>query len=53
MHTIVRYDGKGVVVLRSIEDARKLAFQGPCIAEELVDLAMELSVVVVRAADGS
>ncbi|KAJ1448795.1 hypothetical protein M885DRAFT_537783 [Pelagophyceae sp. CCMP2097] len=47
------YDGKGVVVLRSADDAARKAFPGPCIAEALVDIELELSVVVARCADGT
>lgn len=46
------YDGFGVSVVRTAEDAATLA-EGECIAETLVDIACEIGVVVARALDGS
>ncbi|KAJ8602647.1 hypothetical protein CTAYLR_004123 [Chrysophaeum taylorii] len=39
------YDGRGVKVLRSPEDA---AFSGECLLEDLIDVKAELSVIVAR-----
>lgn len=44
------YDGRGVLVLGS---AGAEVLGGECIAEEMVDFAKELAVVVARAPDGS
>ncbi|MDP3178521.1 MAG: ATP-grasp domain-containing protein [Spirochaetaceae bacterium] len=44
------YDGRGVAVLASASDA---TLPGPSFAEEKVDFAKELAVVVARAPDGS
>lgn len=44
------YDGKGVAILRSAEDA---AFDGPCVLEQPVDIAKELSVIVARNPSGA
>lgn len=43
------YDGKGVRVLR---DASAPAFDAPCVLEDLVDIALELSVIVARNPSG-
>ncbi len=49
------YDGKGQYAVTSAEDAHA-GFQRlgatPCVLEQRVDLALELSVIVARAADG-
>jgi 5-(carboxyamino)imidazole ribonucleotide synthase len=49
------YDGKGQVRVDTLEDARS-AFEQlgnrPCVLEELVDLAREISVVLVRGSNG-
>lgn len=50
------YDGKGQVVVHSIDETRE-AFstleQAPCVLEQRVDLALEVSVVLARAVDGA
>lgn len=49
------YDGKGQVAVNNLEDARR-GFsdlkQTPCVLEERVDLANEVSVVLARGVDG-
>lgn len=49
------YDGKGQIAVTDIDAARK-AFHDlggkPCVLEERVDLAMELSVILTRSIDG-
>lgn len=45
------YDGKGVQVLRTIEDLN-LAFDAPSILEEMVPFKKELSVIVARNENG-
>ncbi len=45
------YDGKGVSVLRTDADIAA-AFGVPCVVEELVDIAKELSVIITRNAAG-
>lgn len=46
------YDGKGVMALRSAEDAAE-AFTGPCVLEHQVSIDKELAVLVVRSDDGT
>lgn len=46
------YDGRGVMPIRSLEDATQ-AFDGPCVLEERADIALELAVLVARADDGT
>ena len=50
------YDGKGQMEVTDVETARA-AFEalgdGPCVLEEKVDLALELSVVLARGVDGA
>lgn len=46
------YDGKGVMAIRSLEDAIG-AFSGPCVLEEQADIALELAVLVVRSSGGA
>lgn len=41
------YDGKGVAVIKSEDDLRKL-LSGPCLIEELVDIEKEIAVIVAR-----
>jgi 5-(carboxyamino)imidazole ribonucleotide synthase len=41
------YDGKGVMKLKSAEDIAN-AFDGACVLEEMIDFAMEISVIVSR-----
>lgn len=45
------YDGRGVMVIRSIQELQKLP-DGPCIAEELVPFKNELAVIVARNPSG-
>ena len=45
------YDGKGVQVIRTKADLKKL-FDAPCVIEDLVDIDKELSVVVARNLNG-
>ena len=42
------YDGKGVAVIRSMEEVEKKLLAGPCMVEDLVDIDQELAVVVAR-----
>ena len=44
------YDGKGVAILRSPSDT---GFDAPCVLEQPVDIAKELSVIVARNPSGS
>ncbi|MBK8226313.1 MAG: ATP-grasp domain-containing protein [Flavobacteriales bacterium] len=46
------YDGKGVMAIDSPADAAR-AFDAPCVLEERADVAMELAVIVARAANGT
>lgn len=46
------YDGKGVMAIDSVADAER-AFDAPCVLEERADIAMELAVIVARAANGT
>lgn len=46
------YDGKGVMAIDSATDAPR-AFDAPCVLEERADIAMELAVIVARAANGT
>jgi len=46
------YDGRGVKILRSPDDL-SLALPCPCIIEEKIEIIKEISVLVVRHADGS
>ncbi len=41
------YDGKGVMKLKSADDIAN-AFDGACVLEEMIDFAMEISVIVSR-----
>lgn len=45
------YDGKGVMAIRDAADIER-AFDGPCLLEKGVDIAMELAVLVLRSSDG-
>lgn len=45
------YDGKGVQIIRSKEDLQ-IAFEGPCVVEELVPFIKELSVIIARNKQG-
>lgn len=46
------YDGKGVAILRSTEDLEKKILPGPCLAEVLAPIRVELAVVAARNASG-
>jgi 5-(carboxyamino)imidazole ribonucleotide synthase len=46
------YDGKGVMALNGPGDAAK-AFDGPCVLEQRIPVAVELAVLVVRDAVGN
>lgn len=46
------YDGRGVVSVPTLADAHK-AFDGPCVLEERVEIALELAVLVVRSKAGA
>ena len=46
------YDGKGVMKLSRAEDAQ-VAFRGPCVLEQHVEIAKELAVIVVRSDEGT
>jgi len=46
------YDGRGVMPIESLADAER-AFDGPCVLEERADIALELAVLVARAANGT
>lgn len=45
------YDGKGVKIVKSSDDVGSL-LEGPCIAEDYVDVKKELSVIAVRNKQG-
>jgi 5-(carboxyamino)imidazole ribonucleotide synthase len=42
------YDGKGVQILKSLEDAKQNGFDTPSILEEKIDIEKEISVIVAR-----
>jgi len=46
------YDGKGVAILRTRADLESKLLTGPCLAEVLVPLQIELAIVAARNADG-
>jgi 5-(carboxyamino)imidazole ribonucleotide synthase len=46
------YDGRGVMPINSLTDAEK-AFNGSCVLEQRVDVALELAVLVVRSSIGA
>ena len=46
------YDGKGVQVLHSAEDALARGFDAPLVLEQAVDIQKELSVIVARNKSG-
>lgn len=46
------YDGKGVQIIRSIEDIEK-AFDAPSVLERMVDIKKELAVIVAVGVDGN
>ena len=45
------YDGKGVEILREVDDFHK-AFDAPCVIEKLVSIQKEISVIVARNVQG-
>ena len=42
------YDGKGVQILKNLEDAKQNGFDAPSLLEEKVDIEKEISVIVAR-----
>lgn len=46
------YDGKGVAVLRSLQDLDTKMLSGPCLAEELADIQTEIAVIAAQNASG-
>ncbi len=42
------YDGKGVQILKSLEDAKQNGFDAPSLLEEKIDIEKEISVIVAR-----
>jgi 5-(carboxyamino)imidazole ribonucleotide synthase len=46
------YDGKGVAILRTKEDLANKLLHGPCIAETLTDIEVEIAVIAARTPDG-
>ena len=42
------YDGRGVKRVRTAEEASHFLGQGPCLAEEIVDIKRELAVMIAR-----
>ena len=42
------YDGKGVQILKSLEDAKQNGFDAPSVLEEKIDIKKEISVIVAR-----
>lgn len=46
------YDGKGVQILQSQQEAFNRGFNAPCVLEKAVDIDKELSVIVARNAHG-
>ena len=46
------YDGRGVKLVKTVEDASELLASGPCMAEEIVDIDQELAIMVARNARG-
>lgn len=45
------YDGKGVAVIRSVDDDEKI-MAGPCLIEPLVDIDKEIAVIVAKNENG-
>lgn len=45
------YDGKGVAVLRTLEDLTTKLLSGPCLAEELIQVRTEIAVIAARNAN--
>lgn len=46
------YDGRGVKLVRSEEEAAAFLAQGPCLAEKVVDIDRELAVMIARSPAG-
>ncbi len=46
------YDGKGVSVISNHEDLATKLLDGPCLAEEMADMAMEIAVIAARSPRG-
>ena len=46
------YDGRGVKLVRTEDEAADFLSQGPCLAEQVVDIARELAVMIARADSG-
>ncbi len=46
------YDGRGVVIIKSSDEAQNVRFNEPSLIERPVDIEKELSVIVARGADG-
>ncbi|WP_375562173.1 5-(carboxyamino)imidazole ribonucleotide synthase [Bernardetia sp. OM2101] len=42
------YDGKGVQILKNLEDAKQNGFDAPSVLEEKIDIEKEISVIVAR-----
>ena len=42
------YDGKGVAIIRNSADLKNKLLPGACLAEDLVDLAVEIAVIAAR-----
>jgi 5-(carboxyamino)imidazole ribonucleotide synthase len=42
------YDGKGVQILKSLEDAKQNGFDAPSVLEEKIDIKKEISVIIAR-----
>lgn len=46
------YDGKGVAILRTLEDLQTKLLPGPCLAEVLAPIETEIAIVAARNAQG-
>ena len=46
------YDGKGVVIIKSSDNAESVRFTKPSLIERAVDIDKELSIIVARGSDG-
>lgn len=46
------YDGKGVAVLRTPEDLTTKMLEGPCVAEQLADIDVEIAVIAAQNPNG-
>jgi len=46
------YDGKGVAILRTLEDLKSKLLSGPCLAEALAPIETEIAMVAARNAQG-